>query len=248
MRRFVLLAAAVFLFGIGTNAQDTAPNFSFFNSPFDEPIVQPGPAAPGAPSWLSSSSLNLHLLDSATPPSTSSAGTSSASAPPDSPQGVYGVKPVYPFQGYLGYTFVRFYEEPGTAINTNGFNYSIVFFPRQLKNLVGADGEFVLGLGDQYPYQARFLLGLGGARVRWAPFTRTNIEIWGHGLAGASHYTPQTPYGKQGAFAYEIGGGVDINAHRWRYAYRLGVDMVGTHYFGTNQFSPKISAGFVYKF
>lgn len=24
------------------------------------------------------------------------------------PQGVYGVKPIYPFQGYIGYTFVRF--------------------------------------------------------------------------------------------------------------------------------------------
>ena len=77
-----------------------------------------------------------------------------------------------------------------------------------------------------------------GARVRWAPFTRTNIEIWAHGLAGASHYTPQRAHSSQGAFAYEVGGGIDINMHRWRYAYRIGADMVGTHYFGTNQFSP----------
>jgi len=103
-------------------------------------------------------------------------------------------------------------------------------------------------LGNQYPYQARFLLGMGGARVRWAPFTRTNIEIWAHGLAGASHYTPQRAHSSQGAFAYEVGGGIDINMHRWRYAYRIGADMVGTHYFGTNQFSPKFSTGFVYKF
>jgi len=40
----------------------------------------------------------------------------------------------------------------------------------------------------------------------------------------------------------------DINMHRWRYAYRIGADMVGTHYFGSNQFSPKFSTGFVYKF
>jgi hypothetical protein len=113
--------------------------------------------------------------------------------------------------------------------------------------VVGADGEFVLTLGDQYPYQARFLLGMGGVRVRWAPFQR-NIEIWGHGLFGGSHFTPQTAYGPQGAFAYELGGGVDLNTHRERYAYRIGVDMVSTHFFSTYQFSPKISVGFVYKF
>jgi hypothetical protein len=243
MRQFFLLVAAVFLLGIGTKAQDTAQTFSLFASPFDQPIAQPAAPGSSAPSLLPSSSLDFSLPEPVpSPPS------SAASAPPDPPQGVYGVRPVFPFQAYIGYTFVRFYEVPGTTVNTNGFNYSIVYFPERLKNWVGADGEFVAGFGNQYPYQARFLLGMGGARFRWAPFSHTNLEIWAHGLAGASHYTPQTPYGKQGAFAYELGGGVDINAHRWRYAYRFGVDMVGTHYFGTNQFSPKISAGFVYRF
>lgn len=173
---------------------------------------------------------------------------SATGSTPDPPQGVYGVKPNYDFQGYIGYTFFRFYELPSSTVNTNGFNYSIVYFPEKLKNWIGADGEFVLGLGEQHPYQARFLLGLGGVRARWAPLTRVNLEIWGHGLAGATHFTPQTPYGPQQAFAYEVGGGVDLNAHRWRYAYRVSADMVGTHYFGTYQLSPKISAGFVYKF
>jgi len=248
MRRYFLLLAVVFLFGIGTNAQSTQ-TFSLFSSPFDSPITQPGTAAqPGTPAAPAKSWLASFPLDSTTLGGWSSSAASPSSAPPDPPQGVYGVRPVYPFQGYFGYTFLRFYEVPGTTVNTNGFNYSIVYFPAQLHNWIGADGEFVLGLGDQYPYQARFLLGLGGARFRWAPFTRSNIEIWAHGLAGATHFTPQTPYGKQGAFAYEVGGGVDFNLHRWRYAFRVGADMVGTHYFGTNQFSPKISTGFVYKF
>jgi hypothetical protein len=252
MRRFALFSlAAVFSFAFNTQAQGTPQSSPLFVSPFDETTTntQPGGelmADAATPSWL-------RPLDLAPFASESSSGApataASATAPtPDPPQGVYGVKPNYEFQGYFGYTFLRFYEVPNTTVNTNGFNYSIVYFPHQLKYWVGADGEFVLGLGSQGPYQARFLLGLGGVRVRWAPFTRTNVEIWAHGLAGASHYTPQTAYGSQGAFGYEAGVGVDINAHRWRYAYRFSADMVGTRYFGTYQLSPKLSAGFVYKF
>ena len=52
----------------------------------------------------------------------------------------------------------------------------------------------------------------------------------------------------QAAFAYEAGGGIDINAHHQKWAYRFAGDMVGTRFFSTNRFSPKISAGIVYKF
>ena len=72
--------------------------------------------------------------------------------------------------------------------------------------------------------------------------------MWGHFLAGYSHYTPQTPFGTQGAFAYEVGGGGDITVRRTRWALRLGADMVGSHYFSTWQYSPKAFAGVVYKF
>jgi hypothetical protein len=47
--------------------------------------------------------------------------------------------------------------------------------------------------------------------------------------------------------AYEAGGGVDIRA-RWRLSYRIEVDMVGTHYYNTYQYSPKVTAGIVIKF
>lgn len=247
MRRIFLLVVAVFLLGIGANAQDTQPSY-LYTSPFASSIAQPGPTVqPGTSAVPSLSGLTLSSspLDSS---SSDTAPSSAGSTPADPPQDVYGVRPTFPFQAYIGYTFLRFYEIPGTSVNTNGFNYSIVYFPGQLKDWVGLDGEFLLGLGDQYPYQARFLLGLGGVRLRAAPFAGRAIEVWLHGLAGATHFTPQTSYGNQGAFAYELGGGVDLNMRRSRYSIRVGADMVGTHYFGTGQFSPKISTGFVYKF
>jgi hypothetical protein len=243
MRPFVLLAAAVFLFGIGTQAQDIPQTSSLLISPFEEASPAASTSLPATMHFsLSSSSSNLLSLA----PASLSGDSPGAAAPAEPPQ-VFGVKPSYEFQGYLGYTYFRFYESPGVTPNTNGFNYSIVYFPHQLKNWIGADGEFVLTLGSQSDFKARFLLGLGGVRARWAPFQK-NIEIWAHGLAGGSHFVPQTAYGPQGAFGYEIGGGVDINTHHERYAYRVGADMVGTHYFGTYQFSPKISAGFIYRF
>lgn len=240
MRQFAFVLSAVFLLGISTSAQENpqsvpSSNFSFpqASAPLGTNIVltaNPFSASPAPPS------------DSATPaPGAEGGGSAAAGAPP---QGVYGVKPVYPFEAYVGYTFFRFYEIPGTNVNMNGLNFSIVYYAR---SWIGADGEFVLTLGNQYPYQARFLLGLGGVRVRATPFQR-NIEIWAHALAGATHFTPQTAYGKQGAFAYELGLGADLNLPHPRYAIRVSADMVGSTYFGTYQLSPKISVGFVYRF
>jgi hypothetical protein len=241
MRQFALLFAAVFLFAVGTRAQDT-PNFSLFNSPFGQASSQSG-STDFATAPLSLASASWRLPSASASFGAANFAAAADPAPPDPPQ-VYSVRPYYDFEGYVGYTFVRFYEIPAITLTTNGFNFSVIYFPR---DWIGADGEFVMTLGNQYPYQARFLLGLGGARVRFAPF-RENIEIWGHLLAGATHFTPETAYGGQQTFAYEVGVGVDINTHKQRYAYRISADMVGTTYFGSYQLSPKLSAGFVYKF
>ncbi|HTU34148.1 MAG TPA: hypothetical protein VMF66_10140 [Candidatus Acidoferrum sp.] len=244
MRQFVFVLSAVFLLGISTSAQEASQNVPSSNFSFAEAAApastnislgtNPFSASP-APS-SSSSSFELS-------PAENAEGTASAAADPP-PQGVYGVRPTFNFEGYVGYTWFRFYEVPGTEVNMNGLNFSIQYYPR---SWIGADGEFVLTLGNQYPYQARFLLGMGGARVRMAPLRR-NVFIWAHALAGATHFTPQTAYGSQGAFAYELGVGADINLSHARYAIRAGADMIGTTYFGTYQLSPKISAGMVYRF
>lgn len=246
MRRFVLLLSAVLLLGTITHAQGNSDNVS------DSAFTFAGTSAKAGANFLEvnlfSSEPGMPAASSPSPSFAKGTGASggSGSASGEPAQDVYGVRPVYTFEGYFGYTFLRFYEIPGTTINTNGFNYSIQYYPR---TWIAADGEFVLGLGNQYPYQARFLLGLGGVRVRTTSFRfGPNVHLWAHGLAGATHFTPQTAYGKQGAFAYEVGVGTDINLSRIRYAIRVGADMVGTLYFGTYQLNPKISAGFVYRF
>jgi hypothetical protein len=160
-----------------------------------------------------------------------------------SPQGVQNVFQTYNWQAYFGYTYVRFFQTPGVSLNTNGFNFGIVYY---LRNWVGADGEFVSTFGSQYGDTANFLLGMGGLRFRWS--APRGLEVWAHGLVGGSHYLPQTANGSAGALGYELGGGVDITAHHQRWAYRVAVDVVGTRYFNTYQYSPKASAGIVFKF
>jgi hypothetical protein len=166
-------------------------------------------------------------------------------APAAKPQGgVVGVYETYKFQAYVGYTFLRFYEAPHQIQSRNGFNSSIVYYYRS--GLVGAEGSLLGSFGSQYGDRSRFLFAGGGPRVRWS--APRGLEVWAHGLVGGSHYTPQTAYGKQGAFAYEAGVGVDADAHHLRLAYRLELDMIGSRYFNTNQLSPMAAVGLVWKF
>jgi hypothetical protein len=167
-----------------------------------------------------------------------------SSAPAEPPQGVYGVFQSFEWQAYAGYTFFRFYEVPNITQNMSGFNLSMAYYPRG--GWIAADGELVAAFGSQAGVTSKFALGMGGVRFRWS--APRAVELWVHGLAGGSHFVPQTPYGGQSAFAYEAGGGIDIDAHHHRMAYRVQGDMVGTRYFGTYQYSPRISAGIVYKF
>lgn len=253
MRQFVVVLTAVFLLGISTFAQEASQNVPSSNFAFAETAapasgnlsLATNPFSTSLVSANSDASSSSSSFDLASDPSSFETPESSASNAGDPPpQEIYGVRPVFNFEGYAGYTWFRFYEVPGITTSMNGFNFSIQYYP---KPWIGGDGEFVLTLGNQYPYQARFLLGLGGVRVRTAPF-RHNVFVWAHALAGATHFTPQTAYGGQGAFAYEVGLGADLNLSHARYAIRAGADMIGTTYFGTYQLSPKISAGMVYRF
>lgn len=171
--------------------------------------------------------------------STTALGGAAAEQQPD----VQGVFQYFNWQAYLGYTYVRFFQVPGIQLNTNGLNFGVVYYFREW---IGADGEFVGTFGSQYGDTAKFLLGMGGARLRWS--APRGLELWAHALVGGSHYLPQTANGGQGAMAYELGGGVDISAGRRRWAYRFSGDVVGTRYFNTYQYSPKFSAGIVFKF
>lgn len=157
------------------------------------------------------------------------------------PQGVYGVFPGYPYEIYGGYTFMRFYIIPGVAENTNGINVSAAYY---FHGSLAADGEGVFTFGSYSGENSQFYLGMGGIRYR---HTINRADLWVHGLVGYAHFNPLTPYGDNGALGYEVGGGLDLNPRKFRLAWRLQADMVGTHFFGTYQYGPKISFGVVYK-
>ncbi len=171
---------------------------------------------------------------------TSPAPTSVAADPTQYVQSVYET---YRWQAYVGYEYLRFYEVPAITKNSNGFMYSMVYY---LKDWIGLDGEINATHLSQYNTGGWLLLGAGGPRFRWS--APRGLEVWGHAMGGYSHFKPETAFGADHAPAFEVGGGVDIAAHRGRLSYRVEADMVGTRYFSTYQYSPKVSVGVVFKF
>lgn len=150
----------------------------------------------------------------------------------------------YKWQLYAGYTFFNFYEIPNLTNLENGFDAGVTYYPGG--GWIGAEGALTVTFGAQAGCISKFTLASGGARVRWSGPEGT--QFWLHGLAGGSHFFPQTAYGGQNAFGYELGGGVDISAHHRRMAYRAEIDAVGTRFFHSYQFSPKVSVGIVFNF
>jgi hypothetical protein len=163
--------------------------------------------------------------------------------PPAEPQAVQGVFEKYNYDVYAGYTFFRLYEVPGVETNMNGVNGSFVYWYR---DHIGIDGEVFATYGSQPGQNSWQTTGGVGPRVRW--IKPKGIDLWAHALIGGTYITPQTPYGGQGTITGILGGGVDLNGHHRHMAIRIAVDGVATHFFGTFQFSPKLSAGIVYKF
>jgi hypothetical protein len=173
----------------------------------------------------------------------SNASSAQDNTPPPS---VYGVFQNYNWQATAGYTFFRFYVVPHPSIveNMNGINLGIVYYPHG--KWIGGDGEFTGAFGSINGVSTKFALAAGGPRFRWS--APRGLEIWAHGLVGGAHFSPRTALGSQDAFAYEVGGGVDIGIHQRRFAYRIQADMVGTRFFNTYQYSPKVSVGIVFKY
>lgn len=193
---------------------------AFFADTPSEKAILPGTNEPSA---LPSDTLGLSAPVPATPAPSS-----------------IGVFNEFPMEVYFGYTFYSFHQLPSDTQNLNGFNLSVQYY---LNNWLGLDGEFASAWGSQSSHGC---FGGGGARARWS--AGRGIEVWGHGMFGGSCYNVQTPYGGTTSLAYQVGGGIDIDAHHHRWAYRIAGDMVGTNFYNTHQYSPKISAGIVFKF
>jgi len=224
MRSAALVLWASLVFAGGAAAQVNPANNLLLNSQF--------PALAGAvPAAISAANLAAPLPEAAAP--------SSATRVP-----VYGVVQDFNFQVYGGFTYVRFYELPGTTGNLDGFNVSAVYYPHA--GHFGLDGEFLATFAPQNGVGTTLDAGMGGGRARI--FGPRGIELWAHALAGGGHFVPKTPYGSQNAFVFEAGGGVDLTPSHRRLAYRVEADLLGTYFFGTYQYNPKVSIGVVYKF
>lgn len=228
MKNFAFSLGVVLLFAASARAQSNQQ-------------LSPAPLSP-------SSEYALNLPAEPAPAPSATASPSSAEALPAAPAPaprpeVQGVYQTYSFEVYGGYTFMRFFEAPNVTQNQNGFNMGAVYYYRS--GFVGADGELTAMFGSALGYHSRLAFAGGGPRLRWSG--PRGVEAWGHVLVGGAHLTPRTAFGTTGAFGYEVGGGVDINAHR-RFAYRIEADMLGTHFFNTFQYSPKVSVGIAYRF
>jgi hypothetical protein len=180
--------------------------------------------------------------------STLGANTDPASAQGPAPQtqsgGVQSVFPQYNWQAYVGYTYLRFYEGGPFTKNTNGLNIAGEYYPHT--GHLGIDGEAVATFGSQANRTLKLWAGMGGGRYRFA--APRGLEVWVHGLVGGAKFVPQTAFGGQTGLAYEVGAGVDIGAFNHRLAFRFAGDMLGTRFFSTGQYNPKVSAGIVFKY
>jgi hypothetical protein len=239
MRDAVVLLGAILLFAAGAGAQGNLPD-----------SVRPAARVQQSATPSSGDSSQVFALTIA--PATVAPAVAAALPEPPTPRGpvpqnqptVYGVFQTFNWQLYGGYNFFRFYMVPGTTLNMNGFQIDMTYYPKSL--WVGPEGQLIAEFGSYGGQTAKFAFAGGGPRFRWSK--PRAVEAWAHGLVGYSHFLPQTIFGGQSSFAYEVGGGVDILAHHHRIAYRLGGDMIGTRFFHTYQYSPIATVGIVYKF
>jgi hypothetical protein len=225
MRYVRVLVGIIFLAAFDASAQTNVSTFALAPS-LDAAIAAPAPIAQNV--FMPAIFADPALL----PP-----------APAPEPQQIQGVFENYSWQAYAGYTFVRFYELPGVAENQNGLNVGVTYFYR---DWVGFDIEALAAHGSLAGASSWTMFVGAGPRLRTS--LGRNLEVFGHALVGGAYFSPETPYGSQGAFGYELGGGVDYNPSHSRFSLRVEGDLLGTRFFQTNQWSPKVSAGIVYKF
>jgi hypothetical protein len=166
-----------------------------------------------------------------------------APSPEPMPQQVQGVYPQLYWQASVGYSYLRFYQLPSTAVGTNGVSFSMAYF---FKPWIAGEGVVDGGFGSQGGVRAGTAFGGGGVRVRMAGARAT--ELWLHADGGVAHFSPKTNFGSDKAIAGQVGGGVDFKAHNEKMAYRVEADLVGTEFYGTYQVSPKVGFGVVFQF
>ena len=247
MRHVLFLLGLVFLVTCASYAQSSAVNPLLLAAPFtisSTGVVSASPT-PASSTALSPSPASVALSpgDSlAANPFSSAPASGAPNAAPD-PQYVQGVFVNYDWEAYLGYTFTHFSAQGGISRNQNGFDWGIV---RYFNSWFGVEGQMFATHDSPNNESSWFLFGGAGPRFRWQ--ARRGIEVYAHALIGYSHLTPQTAFGDQEAFGYELGAGADFPTPWRRIVFRAGADMIGTRYFSNNQFNPKVYGGIAFKF
>jgi|SRR5579862_2275878 hypothetical protein len=193
---------------------------------------------------LQPATADTNTLYAASAPTSSFPAQPALPEPAPAPEPVQSVFQTYDMQIYFGYAFFRFYAEPKLTNDMNGVDLSAVYYPGG--KWFAPDAEVVGTFGSIPTCTTKFVMAAGGGRVRW--LGPRGIEVWAHGLVGYSNFLPQTALGNHSAFAFETGAGVDLNLRNARWAVRVSGDLIGTRYFSTGQYSPKVSAGIVLKF
>jgi hypothetical protein len=241
--RTVSLTLAVFLLAGAAAAQDKTSTSS------DESVALPDKPTPvgispgtseGVDSTKAASSPSVPLLAASELGPNAGMPSANGGGSPAPPISVYER---YSWQVATDYMFFRRYELPGLQTNYNGVLVTGNYY---FKSWLAAEGEFMGEWGRQAGVSSHVAFGGGGPRFRWS--MPGNAEMFGHVLAGSMHVNPRPPFGSQDSFAYVVGGGVDFKPRNSRIAYRVGADAVGTRFFGTYQFSPRIYVGFVFNF
>ena len=240
MKRAAFLLGAILLCVTSSSAQHTSANSLLFAQSDPGPALADFSSVPTEPLVLASAAGPVASEPVATP----TMGSDSSSELPAQQPRVYGVFETYKWQAYVGYAFFRFFAFPSRKENMNGIDLGAVYYPTA--SWIGLDGDILAQFGTFLNRSSKFTSYMGGPRFRWEG--PRGIELWAHGMAGYAKFLPQTALGGQTAFSYEAGGGADIGVYRRRIAYRVELDAVGTHFFHTNQVSPKISVGIVYRF
>jgi hypothetical protein len=227
MKQAAMLLGAVLLFALGAGAQTTTI-----------------PRVMDSATSVSESSPRLFALASPDASAEPSSWRHDWLPRPGVRQPIYGVVPDFNWQVYGGFTYARLYEVQGTTVDLVGFDFAVTYYPHI--RWIAAEGDVSAAFGAQAGQHTQLVTEMGGIRLRWPSERASNV--WVHGLAGGAYLAPKTVYGGQHAFSYEIGAGADLAHRNSRLSYRVEGDILATFFFGTYQYSPKMSVGLVYRF
>jgi opacity protein-like surface antigen len=194
---------------------------------------------------ISGTQLSAGLFSEAIAPKTFSVPFSAEAAKPE-PRVVPRREDYDHWQLGFGYNYFRL-RTTAIAANMNGFQTSLA---RMMDDRFGIEASVGAGFGPLVPVpgnvnmNVKLLTYMGGARYAWP---KEKWELWAHGLAGGAHLRPNSNSGGNSSFAYAAGGGADYHL-KTGISIRMQGNLVGTRFFGQNQYNIQIAAGILFHF